>query len=145
LIFLGTDPGLATTAAKPGSVPKNIKGHVIDLGNGKTMTSHAATFVTQGYQSGPKMAELRRKSIEAASKSDKGYTPAAPKATRKTASAAPSRARPTSMRTGKPKTEPRKKSSLSKEQQIAAITNIMKGQGRDQGEINAALKNAGLS
>lgn len=38
----------------------------------------------------------------------------------------------------------KEKSTLSKEQQIAQITNMMKGQGRDQGDINAALKNLGL-
>lgn len=127
-----------TTTA--GSSKKDIKGHVIDLGNGKTMTSHAVTFVTQGYQSGPKMAELRRKSIEAASKSDKGYVPT----TKKSSSSV---SVPTRTRKAAPAPTPKepKKSAMSKEQQIAAITNLMKGQGRDQGDINAALKNAGLS
>ena len=43
-----------------------------------------------------------------------------------------------------PTTNAPKKSSLSKEQQIAAITNLLKGQGRSQKEINQAIKNAGL-
>jgi len=43
-----------------------------------------------------------------------------------------------------PKAPPKPKSALSKEQQRAAIINLMKGQGRDQGDINAALRNAGL-
>lgn len=96
-----------TTTGKSAAT-KNIKGHVIDLGNGKTMTSHAATFVTQGYQSGPKMAELRRKSIEAA-KTAPGYSPA-----KKTASSSPPpRQRTTGTRAEKPKTQERKNTMSS--------------------------------
>ena len=59
-----------------GAKTNNILTHVVDLGNGKFLTSHAITLVTQGYQSGQKINELRTKAISAWMNGEaKPYTP----------------------------------------------------------------------
>jgi hypothetical protein len=64
---------LSTTA---GAKTKDIVSHIVDLGNGKFFTSHGITLVTQGYQSGAKINELRTKALSSwMDGSAKPYTP----------------------------------------------------------------------
>ena len=140
-------------------------GSIVDVkGNGKTMVyNYGASASAQQLQGtrearalGAKFAEeeMKLRSGQTTKITNPGTSTRAPaRASNSVPARASTPARKTTSRAtsnNKPKATPvptppkKQKSTLTKEQQIAAITNLMKGQGRDQGEINAALKRAGL-